>query len=93
MAWTAGAQTDNYIPPSPTAASLALSSDIQMGEYTGIPSISPAALYVDVEGDISLPIALNYQSSGIKVEQEASWVGLGWSLRYRRRDYASNQGT
>ena len=31
---------------------------------------------------ISIPIAVNYITSGIKVDQQASNVGLGWSLNY-----------
>ncbi len=72
-------QVSNYIPPSPNAASLALPADLEVSEYTGIPNIS-IPIYTINTGDISLPITLNYHASGIKVEQEASWVGLGWSL-------------
>ena len=28
----------------------------------------------------SLPITLSYHAGGIKVDQIATWVGLGWSL-------------
>jgi len=72
-------QVANYIPPSPNAASLACFADVQVSEYTGIPSIS-IPVYTVQSGDISLPVTLNYHASGIKVEQEASWVGLGFSL-------------
>jgi YD repeat-containing protein len=67
------------IPPSPNAASLGIYGDIPIGHYTGIPSIN-IPLYEVISGDIKLPINLSYQSSGIKVAQEASWVGLGWAL-------------
>lgn len=30
--------------------------------------------------DIDIPITLTYDASGIKVDQEATWVGLGWNL-------------
>lgn len=72
-------QIPNYIPPSPNAAALVKSVDVQVGEYTGVPNIS-LPLYTIKSGDLSLPITLDYHASGIKVEQEASWVGLGWSL-------------
>lgn len=45
----------------------------------GIPQISiPLASVSD--RDISVDVALSYLASGIKVDQEASTVGLGWSL-------------
>ena len=72
-------QNSNYIPPSPNAAALVKSVDVQVGEYTGVPNIS-LPLYTVKSGDLTLPITLDYHASGIKVEQEASWVGLGWSL-------------
>ncbi|MDX2250233.1 MAG: RHS repeat domain-containing protein [Bacteroidia bacterium] len=69
----------DVIPPSPTAASLGEYGDIPVSQYTGIPNIS-IPLYALQSRDISLPISLNYHAGGIKVEEEASWVGLGWSL-------------
>lgn len=53
--------------------------DIPISVSTGIPSIS-IPLYSINEGDINVPLSLSYHASGIKVEEIASWVGLGWSL-------------
>ena len=72
-------QALNVIPPSPTAAALGKYGDIPVGNYTGVPNIL-IPLYTIRSGDIELPITLTYHSSGIKVAQEASWVGLGWAL-------------
>ena len=71
----------SVIPPSPNAASLAIQAEVKVSEYTGIPSIN-IPIYTIKAGDITLPILLNYYASGIKVEQEASFVGLGWSLSF-----------
>jgi hypothetical protein len=46
---------------------------------TGIPNIS-VPIYNIKEGDISVPIELSYHAGGIKVEEIASFVGLGWAL-------------
>lgn len=67
------------IPSSPTVASLAKYGDIPVSYYTGTPNIS-IPLYEINTGDFTLPIRLSYHASGIKVEEIASWVGLGWSL-------------
>lgn len=78
---SAYAQADpkKIIPPSPTTSALAKYGDIPVSLYTGTPNIS-IPLYEISTGDFSLPISLSYQASGIKVEDIASWVGLGWSL-------------
>ncbi len=68
----------NVIPPSPTAASLGKYGDIPVGYYAGVPNISVPLLQVSGRS-LSVPIGLNYHSSGIKVDEVASWVGLGWS--------------
>ncbi|MGK4567341.1 hypothetical protein [Flavobacterium sp. 3HN19-14] len=53
--------------------------DIPVGYYTGTADISIPLYKVQVDGE-EIPITLRYQSSGIKVADEATWVGLGWSL-------------
>lgn len=50
-----------------------------MTEYTGTPNIRIPLLEVK-SGDVSYPIELYYDASGIKVEQNATFVGLGWNL-------------
>jgi hypothetical protein len=70
----------NIIPPSPEASALAKYADIPVSLYTGTPEIT-IPLYHLRERDLSLPIAINYHASGHKVEDEASRVGLGWSLQ------------
>lgn len=67
------------IPPSPNAASLGKYGDIPVGLYTGIPNIN-VPLYTASVGKLSLPISIGYYSSGLRVNELASQVGLGWTL-------------
>lgn len=69
----------SYIPPSPDAASLGKFADFPVGTYTGVPDIT-IPLTTIKSRDISIPLSLSYHASGIRVEEEASWVGLGWTL-------------
>jgi hypothetical protein len=66
-------------PESPNVASLGKYVDIPVGNYTGTPNIS-IPIHTVQNRSISVPISISYHASGIKVEEEASWVGLGWSL-------------
>src|SRR5690606_30507535 len=72
-------QLKNVIPPSPTVASLGKYGEIPVGLYTGTPNIS-IPLYEISEGPLSVPISLSYHAAGIRVEEIASNVGLGWAL-------------
>jgi hypothetical protein len=67
------------IPPSPTAFQMTQYGDITVNESTG--KISPSIpLYTYNAGRLSIPISLNYQGNGVKVDQAASWTGINWSL-------------
>ncbi len=67
-------------PPTPTAASLHSYGNNSVNYYSGTVDVS-IPLYTIQEGNITVPIVLNYTGgNGIKVEEQASWVGLGWAL-------------
>jgi len=64
---------------SPEVANLGSYGNIPIGEYSGTPTIS-IPIYTLKIGGIEVPISLSYNASGIKVSQEATYVGLGWNL-------------
>src|SRR5687768_15138488 len=72
-------QTEPVLPPSPTAASLGKYASIPVGHYTGVPNIN-IPIYTISSGPLQLPISMSYHAGGIKVEEVASAVGLGWTL-------------
>ena len=51
----------------------------ETSEYTGTLDIS-IPLYEANSGNVSLPISLKYDATGVKVSQQASTVGLSWQL-------------
>ncbi|AMR33702.1 hypothetical protein A0256_20835 [Mucilaginibacter sp. PAMC 26640] len=75
----AGTEITKAIPSSPDAAALGKFGRTPVGYYTGVPNIS-IPLYTIKSGDLTLPVSINYHSGGIKVEEQASSVGLGWAL-------------
>lgn len=64
---------------APNAASFNKYIDNPISLYNGTPEIN-IPLYTLKDGSIEIPISLRYNTSGIKVNEEASWVGLGWNL-------------
>ena len=64
---------------TPDAASFMKFIDNQVSLFTGAIDVAIPITTVN-DGSISIPIALRYNTSGIKVMEEASWVGLGWNL-------------
>lgn len=69
----------DVIPPSPTASELGKYGATVIDKYTGTTQVN-IPLYNIEAGSLNIPISLSYNSSGIRVEDIASWVGLGWSL-------------
>lgn len=74
-------QLTSPITVSPQAAAFAKYGEIPVSLNSGIPNIS-IPIYKINAGDISFPIELSYHASGIKVEDIATNVGLGWSLSF-----------
>ncbi|HAK78006.1 MAG TPA: type IV secretion protein Rhs, partial [Runella sp.] len=66
--------------PSPDAASLGKFGDIPVGHFTGSVSTS-VPIHTLKAGPLSLDISLQYHSSGLRVAEPASWVGMGWALQ------------
>ena len=74
-----GMTKQQFLPASPDAAALGKFGDVPVTMNTGVPGIS-VPFYEIKEGNITLPVSFSYNASGIKVQQEATIVGLGWSL-------------
>ena len=64
---------------TPNAASFNKFIDNPISLYNGTPDVS-INLFNLKDGTVEIPISLRYNTSGIKVNEEASWVGLGWNL-------------
>ncbi|HOY19142.1 MAG TPA: DUF6443 domain-containing protein [Haliscomenobacter sp.] len=71
--------TQSILPPSPTAAAFAKYVDHPVNHHTGTPSISIPLCELSGRG-VSVPVSLSYHAGGVKVDEVASNVGLGWSL-------------
>lgn len=67
------------VPTSPNVASLLKYAEIPVNNYNGTTSFS-IPLYDIKDGDLNIPISASYYSTGLKVEEEASNIGLGWTL-------------
>jgi YD repeat-containing protein len=68
-----------YVPPSPDAAALLKYASVPVNLYSGLPEINIPL--VELKSRVgTIPISLSYHASGIKVQDIASSVGLGWSL-------------
>lgn len=81
---TAGEQFNMYARPEPLYKTPEAQAFQQFGAFgtegsTGSVDISIPIHTISCR-DLQIPISLHYAGSGIKVAQEASWVGLGWDL-------------
>ena len=65
--------------PSPKLAELSKYAEFTTVAQHGVVPIDISLFEVST-GNFSHPISLSYHSGGIKVNQDATWVGLGWSL-------------
>lgn len=67
--------------PSPNAAALGKFGDVPVNLSTGIPQISiPLYNYKNVNNSLALDVELDYHAGGIKVDELASDIGIGWAL-------------
>lgn len=68
-----------YTPSSPKTYEFIKYGETPVSKYTGVPDTSIPLFNLDVKA-ISLSLSLSYHSNGVKVNEEASCVGIGWSL-------------
>ena len=66
-------------PTSPEAQAFTKYGNTPVNMYTGTPNVQ-IPIYTHKGRELDLPISLTYDASGIKVEQLATNVGLGWNL-------------
>lgn len=72
----------SFTAPEPTKTYEFTKYDqIPVGEYTGVPQIN-IPLYTAIIDEVKIPINLSYHAGGFRVSEEASNVGLGWSLNF-----------
>ncbi len=68
------------IPPSANAAALGQYGFSEANLYSGTVQFS-IPIYTIKNGDISVPISMSYNHAGLKVDERATWVGLGWTMQ------------
>lgn len=74
-------QLTSPLPVAPSAAAISKYGDIPVSLSNGLVDVS-VPIYSIKTGSISLPVSISYHASGIKIEELATDVGLGWSLNY-----------
>ncbi|CAL2076866.1 hypothetical protein [Tenacibaculum sp. 190524A05c] len=74
-----GQELPNVTPLSPEASSIGKYGQIPVGLFTGTPQVN-VPICTFKSGPLSVPVSLNYSSNGIRIDEYASSVGLGWNL-------------
>ncbi|MEO1055111.1 MAG: hypothetical protein AAFX87_31035 [Bacteroidota bacterium] len=70
----------DIIPPSPTVEALMRFEEVPVDLYTGIPQIAIPVFSKPVGSGVNLGLTLNYNPSGLRIEERSSCTGRGWSL-------------
>lgn len=79
-------------PRTPEAAGFEKFGKYDVNEFTGTANIS-IPLYTLSSRHLNVPITLSYHPTGIRVNEEASWVGLGWDLMAGGRITVETKGS
>lgn len=69
----------DVLPPPPNAAAISKAALFNLNKNTGAPNIN-IPLFNLANRKLNVPVSLAYTSTGIKVDEIASRVGMGWSL-------------
>jgi len=75
-----GQEIINYNPPTIEAASLGKFGNLKSNPNSGAVEANVPIYEIDIR-NLKIPITLDYVSgTGVKVDERATWVGLGWKL-------------
>lgn len=75
----AAAQYPQIVPVTPEAAALTKIVNYPVDLNTGVPNIN-IPLHEIKTGGLVLPIGISYHAGGFKINEQATRLGLGWSL-------------
>ena len=68
-----------YQIPTPGAEAICKFGNVPISYYTGTPNISVPIHTFSIRG-VELPISLDYDATGVRVNQLPSWTGENWTL-------------
>lgn len=68
------------VPPPPSVASLMRFEEVPVDYYTGQPSISIPLGNVTINKDLSYPIALQYNTQALRIDERSGWTGTGFTM-------------
>ncbi|MCA0349534.1 MAG: hypothetical protein LCH35_09765 [Bacteroidetes bacterium] len=78
-----GQGEENFAPDlnvkTPEVSSMLKFLETPVSYNTGLPNIS-VPIYTIKQGDISYPISIDYNASGVNVNERAGWVGMGFCI-------------
>jgi hypothetical protein len=72
-------EVNNIVPLAPNTAAFVRYGEVPVNNFTGTANIS-IPIYNIKTNEFNYPLELSYHTGGNKVEDIASWVGLGWSI-------------
>ncbi len=70
---------NKIVPQTPNVMALGKYGDQPVNMANGIPKVE-IPLYTVKTAELELPLSLSYHAGGIKVDEESSFIGLGWVL-------------
>jgi len=73
------AKKTDFFPPAPNAAAITKAAVLGTTKNTGAVNVNIPVVQLNGK-KLNVAVSLNYASSGIKVDELASRVGMGWSL-------------
>ncbi|MFT3980776.1 MAG: DUF5977 domain-containing protein [Ferruginibacter sp.] len=69
----------DVLPPAPNAASIIKYGEAQINKNTGAPSVN-VPLFTIKGSRLATNVSISYSSTGLKVDEIASRVGMGWNI-------------